>query len=295
MFFKKGGRSCAGWSNCVEQNKESGIGAPPATLLPRKDPPPSLGALSPAPGWGGARSRLTPSSTFRESIMASMFRPRRVASLCVVLLTVGLCRVGLAEDSASAGEPAAVQPNMVGAYGPWLSEQVLGDGPARLSFRSGRWKSLDEWRGEARKRVWKRVAPVDQGGAPEVRVESTHEFDGLHVEILSWQLPGGPRTEAVLLKPSGAEGPLPAILGLHDHGGNKYLGWRKIARIDDEPWEIVVAHQDQYYEGVAWANEVAKRGYVVLVPRRLSVWEPPRPRGRRSAPHSRRRDRSRAE
>jgi dienelactone hydrolase len=24
-------------------------------------------------------------------------------------------------------------------------------------------------------------------------------------------------------------------------------------------------HQEEYYEGLAWANEIAKRGYVVLV------------------------------
>ena len=142
---------------------------------------------------------------------------------------------------------------------------MLGDGPARLSFRTDRWKSLDAWRKVARERTWDRIAPVDQGGKPEVRVESTVEFDGLHVERLSWQLPGGPRTEAVFLKPLGAKGPLPAILGLHDHGGNKFLGWRKIARIDDEPAEIIVAHQKEYYGGVAWANEIAKRGYAVLV------------------------------
>src|SRR6185295_10625607 len=94
---------------------------------------------------------------------------------------------------------------------------------------------------------------------------STHDFDGLHVERLSWQLPGGPRTEAVFLKPAGATQPLPAILGLHDHGGNKFLGWRKIAKIDDSPAAIIATHQERYYGGVAWANEIAKRGYAVLV------------------------------
>jgi dienelactone hydrolase len=163
------------------------------------------------------------------------------------------------------GTPPAAKPSLVGAYGPWLSDKVLGDGPARLSFRTGRWKSLDEWRKVGRARVWECLAPVDQGGVPEVRVEETHEFDGLHVERLSWQLPGGPRTEAVFLKPAGATGKLPAVLALHDHGGNKFLGWRKIARIGDEPWPIVVDHQDHYYGGVAWANELAKRGYAVLV------------------------------
>ncbi|KPL09754.1 MAG: hypothetical protein AMS26_22465, partial [Bacteroides sp. SM23_62] len=58
---------------------------------------------------------------------------------------------------------------------------------------------------------------------------------------------------------------LPAVLGLHDHGGNKYLGKRKITRISDNTPDFVIAHQEQSYEGLAWANEIAKRGYVVLV------------------------------
>jgi dienelactone hydrolase len=75
----------------------------------------------------------------------------------------------------------------------------------------------------------------------------------------------GPPTEALLLKPAGAKGPLPAVLALHDHGGNKYFGTRKITRISDERHPLIVKHQDQYYGGVAWANELAKRGFVVLV------------------------------
>jgi dienelactone hydrolase len=165
---------------------------------------------------------------------------------------------------ASAQEPMPRQ-NMVGAYGPWLSESILGDGPARLSFRTGKFRSLDDWRAAAGTRVWECMAPVDLGGTPQVTVESTHQFDGLHIERLSWQLPGGPRTEAVFLKPANSTGRLPAILGLHDHGGNKYLGWRKIARIDDNPPAIIAMHHERYYGGVAWANEIAKRGYAVLV------------------------------
>ncbi len=63
----------------------------------------------------------------------------------------------------------------------------------------------------------------------------------------------------------GAQGQLPGVLGLHDHGGNKFLGWRKICRIDDEPWEIQSMHQDPYYGEVGWATELARRGYAVLV------------------------------
>ena len=161
--------------------------------------------------------------------------------------------------------PTAMRPNMVGAYGPWLADQVLGDGPARMSFRMGEWDNVDQWRALARARVLECIAPVNLGGKPEVRVDSTTTYDGLEIQFLSWQLPAGPRTEAVFLKPAGAKGPLPGILGLHDHGGNKYLGWRKIVRVDDAPWPVIVKHQAQSYEGTAWANEIAKRGYAVLV------------------------------
>jgi dienelactone hydrolase len=159
----------------------------------------------------------------------------------------------------------ALRPNMTGAYGLWLAESVLGDRPAAMSLRTGRWNDVNEWRKAARKRTWDCISPVSLGGVPEVRVDVQREFDGLHVARLSWQLPCGPRSEAVFLKPAAAAGRLPGILALHDHGGNKFLGWRKIARVDDSPWMIQSMHQEQSYEGLAWANEAAKRGYAVLV------------------------------
>jgi dienelactone hydrolase len=179
-------------------------------------------------------------------------------------------RAVLADETATGavargGVTLSVRPNMTGVYGPWLSETVLGDRPGRLSFRTGRWNNVNDWRAAARKRAWECIAPVDLGGVPEVRVEAQRVYDGLAIEHLSWQLPCGPRTEAVLLKPASAIGRLPAILGLHDHGGNKFLGWRKIARTDDAPWTVQLRHQEQSYERLAWANEIAKRGYVVLV------------------------------
>ncbi len=163
------------------------------------------------------------------------------------------------------GQTTAPRINQVGSYGPWLADDVLGDGPARLSFRTGKWKNVDQWRQAGRQRALECIAPVHIPGPPVVKVTGRTTYDGLDIEFLSWQLPAGPRTEAVLLKPAGARGPLPGILALHDHGGNKFLGWRKITRTDATPWAIQEKHQAEYYGGVGWANEIAKRGYVVLV------------------------------
>jgi dienelactone hydrolase len=166
---------------------------------------------------------------------------------------------------AAAMAQTAPRINQVGEYGPWLADRVLGSGPAKLSFRAGEWKSVDDWRKAARARALELIAPVDLGGAPVVTVTGRTTYDGLDIEFLTWQLPMGPKTEAVFLKPAGAKGPLPAILALHDHGGNKFMGWRKIVRTDSKPWAIQAEHQEHYYGGVAWANEIAKRGYAVLV------------------------------
>lgn len=157
-----------------------------------------------------------------------------------------------------------MEPNMIGAYGPWAAG-LAGDGPARFSFRNDRFHDLDAWRKEARSRLHDRLLQPETGGVPRVEVRSQSEYDGLTIEHLRWQLPYGPPTEAYFLKPAGAKGPLPGILGLHDHGGNKYFGARKIVRTGDDLHPLMKHHQDDYYGGVAWANALAKRGYGVLV------------------------------
>jgi dienelactone hydrolase len=55
------------------------------------------------------------------------------------------------------------------------------------------------------------------------------------------------------------------VIGLHDHGGNKYFGHRKISRVSEAMHPLMKRHQEHYYGGVAWANELARRGYAVLV------------------------------
>jgi dienelactone hydrolase len=159
-----------------------------------------------------------------------------------------------------------MEPNMIGAYGPWAAD-LLGEGPARLSFRQARFAAgaIDAWRGQARRRLRDCLAQPEAGGVPRAQVQHQLVYDGLHVEHLSWQLPYGPPTEAVFLKPAGAQGRLPAVLGLHDHGGNKYFGWRKIAQISDQVHPMMKTHHERYYGGVSWANELAKRGFAVLV------------------------------
>ena len=154
--------------------------------------------------------------------------------------------------------------NLIGLYGPWAVSLIDSKLPS-LSFRRKEWTNLAQWREMAKQRLIERLGIPDIGGIPQVTLKKQYEYDGLHIEELTWQLPYGRPTEGILLKPANAKGSLPAILAFHDHGGNKYFGTRKITKTSDQQHPLMKEHQQEYYEGMAWANEIAKRGYVVLV------------------------------
>lgn len=154
-------------------------------------------------------------------------------------------------------------PNMIGAYGEWAAQSMPD--PPRLSFRQPMFRDAEAWRAVARAQFRERLLGPGGAATPVAAVQHQREFDGLSIEHVQWQLPYGPTTEALVLKPAGARGKLPGIVGLHDHGGNKYFGLRKITRMSKDPHPAMVRHQEHYYGGAAWANELARRGYVVLV------------------------------
>ncbi len=153
--------------------------------------------------------------------------------------------------------------SIIGLYGEWATSLNENKLPS-FSFRRKEWSNAETWRKAARKRVMERLAIPDIGKVPAVNMVKQFSYDGLHIEELIWQLPYGRPTEAILLKPLNAKGKLPAVLAFHDHGGNKYFGTRKITKTGEQH-PLMEEHQKEYYEGFAWANEIAKRGYVVLV------------------------------
>lgn len=163
---------------------------------------------------------------------------------------------------------AAIPQNMIGSYGPWAAALLEGSSleqPGPLSFRNARWQSIDEWKKVARGRLCELLAGPAVARAPAARLLRRLRVDDLEGEELEWQLPYGPPTRALFLKPAGSRGPLPAVLGLHDHGGAKYFGRQKITRGDNPQHPMMRDHQATYYGGRAWANALASQGFAVLV------------------------------
>lgn len=155
--------------------------------------------------------------------------------------------------------------SLIGEYGGWAA-QIAGDTPGSCSLRSNAFGHLEAWREVAQARVQERLAAERLPAPSDVRVEWSGVAEGLHMERLTWQLPYGPRTEAVFLKPADAAPTdrLPGILALHDHSGIKYFGWQKIANLDAPPHPMMRDLKERTYDGHSWANELARRGYAVL-------------------------------
>ncbi len=156
------------------------------------------------------------------------------------------------------------QLSIIGQYGPWASSLTASKLPSH-SFRNTSWTSIHKWRQAAVAKLKERLGLPNIGGLPKVTIKKQYVYDGLQIEEMTWQLPYGRPTEAVLLKPANVNKRLPGILAFHDHGGNKYFGTRKITRTSADQHPMMKEHQKVYYSGYAWANEIAKKGYVVLV------------------------------
>lgn len=153
---------------------------------------------------------------------------------------------------------------MLGAYGQWARDAICHE-DLPLSFLHPQWSDPKAWKSKARSKVLELLAPPKTVATQDVRLLAVYQFDGLDIEELAWNLPYGPETRAVLLKPANHARPLPGIIGLHDHGGFKYFGKQKILRTRPEIHPLLAAHQHDYYGGVAWTNELAKQGYGVLI------------------------------
>lgn len=159
---------------------------------------------------------------------------------------------------------APFQKNQLGLYGPWAKSLFLDELP-KMSFRRDELNDLEAWKIAGTNLVKERMGYLGLDAKPKTEVLNTVHFEGLICQEISYQLPYGNPTRAVILKPENAKGKLPAVLGLHCHGGNKFLGLDKIVKLSNDIPDYVQEHQDTYYQGKAWANELAKRGYVVMV------------------------------
>ena len=122
---------------------------------------------------------------------------------------------------------------MLGAYGEWAAGLVPD--PPRLSFRRAEYTDVEAWRRVARRRYREALLQPDAGGVPRATVQHYMEYDGLAIEDITWQLPYGPPTEALLLKPRARRASLPAVLGCTTTAGTSISGGGRLPRSVNDP------------------------------------------------------------
>lgn len=196
---------------------------------------------------------LPPPMTRRQAVGA-------LAALALPLeLRIGAAGGGRLDDVAPAGQEGGVPGNLTGTID-WIARESAPS----LSFLDPRWTSLEEWKAAARP-AFHRHLSFDAVPSP-VRAEpvGVEERDGFRVETIHIHASPAYAIPARVLVPSARRGRLPAVVALHCHGGQYAWGAAKLVSHRDDP-AALVDYRQRLYGGRACAEDLARRGFVVIV------------------------------
>jgi len=152
----------------------------------------------------------------------------------------------------------------VGNFYPML-EGYAGRSEFPLSFLSHEWPDVAAWRKQGRDQMHELLSYNPKPADPEARILESTQKDGYTRHLVRYHISADRTTEAFLLIPDGLDGPAPAVLALHCHSGFYYYGKEKSTETKD-PIKALQDLIDGTYGGRPFADELARRGFVVLVP-----------------------------
>src|SRR5687768_7950801 len=151
--------------------------------------------------------------------------------------------------------------------------------PMDYAHRQG--LSVDEWRTRGRAEVLRALSYSPKAVPLDMKVHSVEKREGYELRVISFAGSAHYRIPAYLLVPTQGTGPFPAAVALHDHGGWFVHGKEKLVAMQGEH-SALKEFRAQYYGGRAFAEELVRRGFVVVVPdafywgeRRLQYQDPP--------------------
>ncbi len=186
----------------------------------------------------------------------------RTTALCSLFKTT-LAVVSLLTLPAVAQESAA-PPADVGQYYPFLQKHA-DRMPRSFSYLARDWPDREQWRLQGRAKMHELLA-YDPPACPlNAQVLEKVQKDGYTRSLVRYSVAVDRTTDAFLLIPDNRNGPAPAVVAIHDHGGFYYFGKEKITEIEDPP-EILKRFIERSYGGRTYADELARQGFVVLVP-----------------------------
>lgn len=190
---------------------------------------------------------------------------RVIVMVIVLSQVVGPSTAGAQAQATAASEKQDTPSTSdVGQYFSFLQQQAT-ENTGSLSYLAKDWTDAGEWRRQGREKMQALLgySPPRLPLNPEV-IKSVQK-DGYHRLLVRFTIAERRTTEAFLLVPDNLKGKAPAIMALHDHGGFYYFGKEKITATENPPGSLKKFIQTAY-GGRTFADELARRGFVVLVP-----------------------------
>lgn len=151
----------------------------------------------------------------------------------------------------------------IGNLYPFVQKQA-DQSPLSLSFLRSEFKSLKQWQGRARTKLFGLLAYTPPAVDPQPQsIMKTDRGDYLE-EYLTFQTTPDLRVPAYLLIPKKTKLPAPGIVVLHSHDGIYLWGKEKVveSRADEHPY--LTSFKRQRYCGKGIAAELARQGYVTI-------------------------------
>ncbi|WP_337068826.1 dienelactone hydrolase family protein, partial [Pontibacter sp. 13R65] len=152
----------------------------------------------------------------------------------------------------------------IGNFYPIISSYAAQDNNS-LSYLAKNWRNEKKWRHQAKAKMQELLAFNPEPAPLNSEILQTTKRDGYTQYLVRYNLNALQKTEAFLLIPDNLDKPAPAVIALHDHGGFYFFGKEKHTLTDDMP-PVLVEYVQNLYEGQFYADELAKRGFVVLSP-----------------------------
>lgn len=190
--------------------------------------------------------------------MSSLTRRRFCQSLggSALLSGASLDRAALTQS------PPAVDSAHIGNLYPFAQKQA-DRSPLELSFLQSRHQNLAAWQKLARARVFERLCYSPPVTPPAVEIIRRTEREDYIEEYLTFQTTPDLRVPAYVLLPRKAPRPAPGVVVLHCHGGAYVWGKEKVVAVENEH-PVLSEFKNRLYEGASIANELVRRGYVVI-------------------------------
>jgi dienelactone hydrolase len=188
-----------------------------------------------------------------------------MAALCFFAVFVG--NAAAADTQAKQQEKAAEDYQTSGVVLqnlPVFYEQLKDKLTYPMSWNSNKYSNFNSWKKDARNRVMSAL-PTEKKVPFAPQVLAKEDRGTYTAEKIAFNITPESRVLALVLVPKG-NGPFPAAVLLHDHGGEFTIGKEKMIKTWGDTAKETIAEKwsQKYFSGRFVGDELAKRGYVVL-------------------------------